>query len=41
MASKIVISDTPAYFLDLDAPMLGAKEVEEDDVKVWLVWCKY
>ena len=41
MATKIVISETPPYFLDLDAPTLGAKEVEEDGVKVWLVWCKY
>ena len=22
-------------------PTLAAKEVEEDGVKVWLVWCKY
>ena len=41
MATKIVISETPPYFLDLDAPTLGAKEVEEDGVKVWLVWCKH
>ena len=41
MATKIVISETPPYFLDLDAPTLGAKEVEEHGVKVWLVWCKH
>jgi hypothetical protein len=41
MATKIVISERPPYFLDLDAPTLGAKEVEEEGVKVWLVWCRY
>ena len=28
MATKIVISDLPPYFLDLEAPKLGAREVE-------------
>jgi hypothetical protein len=41
MATKILISELSPYFLDLDAPTLGAKEFEEDGVKVWLVWCKY
>ena len=41
MATKIVISDHPPYFLDLDAPTLGAKEVEENGEKLWLVWCRY
>ena len=41
MRTKLVISKTPPYFLDLDAPTRGAREVEEDGVKVWIVWCKY
>jgi hypothetical protein len=41
MATKIVISEHPPYLLDLDAPTLGAREVEEKGVKVSLVWCKY
>ena len=35
MATKIVISETSPYFLDLDAPTLGATEVEGDGVKPW------
>jgi hypothetical protein len=39
--TKIVISEQPPYFLDLDAPTLPAKEVEEEGVRAWIVWCRY
>ena len=39
---KIVISDTPPYFLDLDAPTLPAHEHTDDDSQVmWGVWCRH
>ena len=40
-AMKLLISDTPPYFLDLDAPTLPAEPVTDDDgVEIWRVWCK-
>jgi hypothetical protein len=41
MLAKIVISELPPYFLDLDARTLSAFEVEIDGVKVWRVWCRF
>ena len=38
---SIVISDSPPYFLNLDAPTLAAEEAMLDGVKHWRVWCKY
>jgi len=38
---KIVTSDTPPYFIDLDAPTLPADPVEVDDRLLWRVWCRY
>lgn len=38
---KIVISDSPPYFLDLDAPTLAAEEVAIEGAIVWRVWCWY
>lgn len=39
--NKIVISETPPYFLDLDAPTLAAFEVVVDGVRLWRVWCQH
>jgi hypothetical protein len=36
---KIVISDLPPYFLDLDAPTLPAYEMDVAGITVWWVWC--
>ena len=36
---KIVIFDLPPYFLDLDAPNLGAEEVSIDCVTRRREWC--
>ena len=38
---KIVISDRPPYFLDLDAPTVAAHEAITDGVRVWRIWCRY
>jgi hypothetical protein len=39
MARKIVISNTPPYFINLDAPTLPAFEMLVGSVKIWRVWC--
>jgi hypothetical protein len=36
---KIVISNTPPYFLDLDAPTVAAEPVPIDGVEQWRMWC--
>lgn len=38
---KIVISDTPPYFLNLDAPTFPAVEAAEAGRTVWRVWCRH
>jgi hypothetical protein len=38
---KIVVSEMPPYFVDLDAPVLGATEVTVDGRVLWRVWCKH
>ena len=39
---KIVISDTPPYFLSLDAPTLSAEPVTDDGgLPMWRVWCRH
>ena len=38
-AMKIVVSETPPYFIDLDAPTLRAYEIEIGGMKIWRVWC--
>jgi len=38
---KIVISDTPPYFIAPDAPVLGAVPVPVDGRVLWRVWCKH
>src|SRR5687768_14357514 len=38
---KIVVSDLPPYFLDLDAPTLGAEAVSVAGVTRWRVWCRH
>ena len=37
---KIVVSDTPPYFLGLNAPTLPAFECKVDGRILWRVWCK-
>src|SRR5687768_17076675 len=36
---KIVISETPPYFIDLNAPTLSAYELIVGGMKFWRVWC--
>jgi hypothetical protein len=36
---KIVISETPPYFIDLDALTLSAYELIVGGMKFWRVWC--
>jgi hypothetical protein len=38
---KIVISDTPPYFLNLDAPTLAAESVMHQGELHWRVWCDH
>ena len=38
---KILVSDTPPYFIDVSAPALGAEEVTVDGRVLWRVWCKH
>jgi hypothetical protein len=38
---KIVISETPPHYLDLDAPTLSAVEVLIDGRILWRIWCRY
>ena len=38
---KIVIGEILAYFVDLDAPVLGATEVTVGGRVLWRVWCKH
>ena len=38
---KILTSDTPPYFIDLEAPTLPADPVEVDGRSLWRVWCRY
>ena len=38
---KILISDTPPYFIAPDAPVLGAVPVTVDGRLLWRVWCKH
>lgn len=38
---KLVISNTPPYFLNLDAPTLPAEPVTIDGVEMWRIWCKH
>ena len=41
-AMKIVISDMPPYFLDLDAPTVPAYQHHgEDGRTLWGMWCDY
>lgn len=39
--TKIVVSEVPPYFLDLDAPTLPAYEAAHKGSNVWRVWCRY
>ena len=38
---KILISDTPRHFVDLDAPARGTTEVTVDGRLLWRVWCRH
>lgn len=38
---KVVISELPPFFLDLDAPMLAAEAIEVDGRILWRVWCSH
>ena len=38
---KIVVSETPPYFLDLDAPTLAAEPVTVHGRAMWQVWCRH
>lgn len=38
---KIQISEYPPYFLDVEAPTLGAEAVAVAGCKRWRVWCKH
>ena len=38
---KIVVSEYPPHFIDLDAPTLGAEPVADGGSEHWRVWCKH
>ena len=38
---KILVTETPPSFLDLDAPTLSAYDVNMDGVFFWRVWCMH
>ncbi len=38
---KILISQTPPHFIDVEAPVLGATEVTVNGRTLWRIWCRH